>query len=1162
MVNLPIESVAVKILQAYRGTNDYILYYQKMLRVNPYYIISRDLAKYIIRNQHVVPKVVNRWVDIHPYSAVELQNYFKKEKAPDKIFIHKVLELKPKESIHIWGKMFEDEKYFYSIKLSTSAFTKYRDVPVIDWSKYARQPKAHQIPAVEALIRNPKFILADEMGLGKEEFVENQVFTPTGRKRIGDLVVGDKVIGSDGLPYNVIGVFPQGKKELFKVTFNDGCSILVGKEHLWRVASNNFGNNTNNDRVDRHFVLNVEQMLDKNLVIEQHGIDYNKNKTYRTSTYYKCKNGNNKWQIPIVKPIQFSNDTVLPIEPYLLGLCLGDGHHTLQSVYFSVHRNDYDELFYKLPIITLKDDKSKPNIKKGVIHFNDELKFLKLDKILSPEKFIPIIYKYSSIENRIALLQGLMDTDGHCMKGKKDGVFSGTEFATVSERLANDVAELVQTLGGIVRIKTKTGTYTKNGIKHICKKVYRLNIKMQPEINPFRLKRKSVLYNPPKKYSTGRYIANIEPAGQGEAVCISVDSPDQLYVTEHAIVTHNTYSAIAAAKELNFQRILVVCPATLKLNWKKELILLGEKEKDIAIVDGNNWQYAKWVIVNYDILRNFHHMPQRGVKADDLPLTAIQISRFDLVIADECFPYNTKVTTEKGEIPIGEIVENNLKVRVLSYNLEKKIFEYKKIDRRIKKENDIVLKINASNGLSIECTPNHKIYVKEKGYVSADKIKEGDELFMLPKMFSNMANETTRIRKPIFKVSNRSRRQDTQNQKMEVFGQKENRSLECIRVESIEILESGSRQSNRKLFIGDKSVYNIEIADNHNYFADGVLVSNCHRLKDASSQRSKIFNNFAFGIPNRWLLTGTPITNHPIDYFNLLQICESPVADNWQRYVKTYCAGKQFTNRTTRKKYWVVSGHSNLDDLRKYTQNIILRRLKTEVGGLPEKIIRPVYLPLVSSVMYEKYMSEYKAWLKDMLQKGEEPPIWDHLTQLIKTRQMLSLDKIPSTVELARDFIDEGKKVVIFTCFTETLDYLMEAFGNEAVRLDGGMNLRDRDRSVEAFQNSPKIKVFCGNIVAGGLGITLTAGEVVIFNDLDWVPTNHVQAEDRVLRIGQKNNVNIFYPLFDDTLDVIMFNSLAEKKTVINTVMGDNEAAFNETMMKYVIEKLKYEAKI
>jgi hypothetical protein len=960
MPKIPIESEATKIIKIYTGTNDYILYYKKMLRVNPYYLISRELAKYVIKNQHLNPTVMNKWVDIHPYSAYELQKYFKKDKAPEKIFVNKVLAVKPNESIHVWGKMFEEEVYYYSMFITTSAFTKVRQLPAIDWSKYKnRPPKKHQIESVEALIRNPKFILALDMGLGK------------------------------------------------------------------------------------------------------------------------------------------------------------------------------------------------------------------------------------------------------------------------------------------------------------------------------------------------------------------------------------SYASIIAAKELNFNRTLIVCPATLKLNWKKELMIAGEKEKDIAVVDGNDWKNAKWVIINYDILRNFHHMPQAGVKASDLPLTAIQIAKFDLVIADECFPYKTIVKTNIGDLPIGRIVEEHLNVKVLSYNEVNGNLEYKEIDRFIKKNNSIVLKLSLNNGLFIECTQSHKIYVHNKGYIEADKIKINDELFSLPerinkktnterepilfpqmfrgkgrqtnyyttqaprfggampvvqkrfpcqtaygqrtailqsKLFSKLENDPTRntsqttqhrntrkntpikyygfskqptagdkylktneeqqpyvkarsvsenakiftrgnffisgrkwtnntatakIKKcaglrmgngtrnlhsvsggaiPIatdiiqsryrefeIKDCDRSRWAVAYKQEVEILGQKKNRSFKRVRVESVEVLESGSGQSNRKLFDGDTSVYNIEVRDTHNYFADDILVSNCHRLKDASSNRSKIFNNFVYNIPNRWLLTGTPITNKPIDYFNLLQICESPLADNWQRYVKTYCNGKRFTNRSTGKKYWVAGGHSNLDELRKYTQNLILRRMKTEVEDLPDKIIRPVYLPLTSTVMYDRYMNEYEDWLNDKIEKEEEIPPWEHLTRLIKIRQMLSLDKIDTTVELAMDFIEEGKKVVIFSCFTETLDYLMEKLGNIAVRLDGSMALINRQKSVDAFQNSPKIKAFCGNIIAGGVGITLTAGEVVIFNDLDWVPTNHVQAEDRVLRIGQKNNVSIFYPLFDETLDIIMFDALTNKKAVINEVMGDKEAAFSETMLKYVVERLKHQ---
>lgn len=962
MVKIPIESEATKIIKSYTGTNDYILYYKKMFRVNPYYVISKELAKYVIKNQNTNPTLMNKWVDIHAYSADRLAETLNKEKVPAQIFIHKVLAVKPREQIHVWGKMFEEETYYYSMFISTSAFVKTRQMPAISWAKYKkRPPKPHQVHAIETLVANPKFILADDMGLGKAVTVNTLAYTPYGKIPIGNIKIGDEVIGTDGKGHKVLGVFPQGVKDIHEITFNDGYKVKCCGEHLWTVYSNNNSEN-NNNRETKGVTLSVNEMLNKDNEIIIEG----ERRSYKCKTYYKASNGQSKWQIPIVKPIEFKNEYTLPIEPYLLGLCLGDGNIQKEQVNFTIHQDDYQELFNNIGHKLLTEDKrGYPKIS---IKFDNQLTELKINNTLSNNKFIPNVYKYSSIEDRISLLQGLMDTDGYCAKNEEGkSNFISTEYSTVSEQLANDVAEIVHSLGGIVRIRTKIGSYKKNGIKHECQKAYRLNIKMQGDINPFRLKRKYDLYSQPDKYKVGRYIKDIQPCGQDETICISVDSEDKLYVIDHAIVTHNTFSAIVAAKEIEAKRILVICPATLKLNWKREIIMMGEKETDVAVVDGNDWKYAKWIIVNYDILRNFHHMPQVGVRASDLPLTPIQIAKFDLVIIDEA-----------------------------------------------------------------------------------------------------------------------------------------------------------------------------------------------HKLKDASSNRSKIVNNFIYNIPNRWLLTGTPISNKPIDYFNLLQICESPLADNWQRYVKDYCDGKRFTNRTTKKKYWVASGFSNLGDLHKYSKNLILRRLKNEIADLPEKIIRPIYLPITSTMLYDRYLEEYAEWLLDLKIKGEEPPPWAHLTRLIKIRQMLSLDKIPSTVELAQDLVDGGKKVVIFTCFTETLDYLMERFGKEAVRLDGSMTPTNRQKSVDAFQNSPKIKYFVSNILAGGVGITLTAAEVVIFNDLDWVPSNHVQAEDRVLRIGQKNNVSIFYPLIDETLDIDMFNALTMKKEVINTVMGDNEAAFNETMVQYVVERIKY----
>ena len=128
-----------------------------------------------------------------------------------------------------------------------------------------------------------------------------------------------------------------------KLFFNDGFSVKCCKEHLWTVSSCNNGNNSKN-RNYKPITLSTEQLLDVNSEITIKGNGHNKNKDYKIKTYYKSGK-NNKWQIPIVKPIEFDNKSILPINPYLLGLCLGDGHIQQKKVYFTIDKNDYLELF-------------------------------------------------------------------------------------------------------------------------------------------------------------------------------------------------------------------------------------------------------------------------------------------------------------------------------------------------------------------------------------------------------------------------------------------------------------------------------------------------------------------------------------------------------------------------------------------------------------------------------------------------------------------------------------------------------------------------------------------------------------------------------------------------------------------------------------------------
>ena len=931
-MEISLESKAMTILETYEGGNNYLLELKRKSQINKKFYPTRSQSEYIISFHDKQPKVAKKWVILDAYFAQKLADDKLYTEIPQKVWVEKLLADKEK-AYHIWGKVFENEELhdFWLPKAAIIKDNSVKDV-VVDYSKYShRPPLEHQKEAIQKLLENKKFILADDMGLGKGITNNTLIYTPKGVKKMGEIIVGDKVIGSDGNPYNVIGVFPQGKKDTYKVTFNDGYSVITDDVHLWSVSSPNYGKNRKNDRTKKSLILSTKQMFEGGKITVS-GNGYNKNKDYGIETYYKSPNGNNKWQIPIVQPIQFENNKVLPIEPYLLGLCLGDGYLHKKKCAVTIHKDDYDEM---LGQYDFKPIKTRENLKGGVIILGEDIINLGLSESRSNNKFIPDIYKYTSVENRLGILQGLMDTDGYCMYSKNNN-FNGTEFSTISEKLCDDVAEIVHTLGGICRKRSRRSFYKKDGVRVECNISYRLNIKLPPGMNTFRLKRKSDRYNEPKKYPTGRYISKIEKYGEDECTCISVDSPDKLYVVEHAIVTHNTTSTIISALETGAKKVLIICPATLKINWKREIE--NYSDRPIYIAESKNFSTEHdFVIANYDIIKNFHD-PKK--KEDSIILK----TQFDLVIIDEC-----------------------------------------------------------------------------------------------------------------------------------------------------------------------------------------------HMIKNPQAIRTKLINDIVKKTERLWLLTGTPMTSRPMDYFNLLSLVDSPVAKNWLAYAVRYCAGYQFN--AGGRKIWNVTGASNLEELRDRTSGTILRRLKENVLDLPDKIITPVYLKLKSKA-YEDVMGEYYDWYDKNPEESKSLTV--QFSKLTKVRQIIADEKIHQTIEIAENIIEQGKKVIIFCNFTDSLNKIVEHFGKTAVKLDGSMAQHERQYSVDQFQENEKIKVFVGNIRAAGTGITLTSGDAVIFNDLSFLPSDMAQAEDRAYRYGQKNNVLVYYPIYQNTIENIIYDIVNNKKKVIATVMGDN----------------------
>jgi SNF2 family DNA or RNA helicase len=333
---------------------------------------------------------------------------------------------------------------------------------------------------------------------------------------------------------------------------------------------------------------------------------------------------------------------------------------------------------------------------------------------------------------------------------------------------------------------------------------------------------------------------------------------------------------------------------------------------------------------------------------------------------------------------------------------------------------------------------------------------------------------------------------------------------------------------------------------------DLIIIDEAHYLQNGQAQRTKLVNSFAKNTNTLWLLSGTPMTSRPINYFNLLSLIENPVAGNWMAYAIRYCEGYQF--RVGNRKIWNTKGASNLEELRERTSTQLLRRLKEDVLDLPDKIITPVYLRL-NSKLYEELMGEYYDWYRTKTDESNSLTL--QFTKLTKVRQIIAEEKITDTIELAENILEQDKKVIIFTNFTNTLQKIVTHFGKKAVYVDGSCSQIKRQNAVDEFQTNDKIKVFVGNLKAAGVGLTLTAAECVIMNDLSFVPSDHSQGEDRAFRYGQKNNVLIYYPIFENTIEGVIYDILAKKKSVIQTILGDNvdRADFVEEIMTMINSK-------
>lgn len=317
---------------------------------------------------------------------------------------------------------------------------------------------------------------------------------------------------------------------------------------------------------------------------------------------------------------------------------------------------------------------------------------------------------------------------------------------------------------------------------------------------------------------------------------------------------------------------------------------------------------------------------------------------------------------------------------------------------------------------------------------------------------------------------------------------------------------------------------------------DLIIFDEAHYLKNPNAGRTKRCLNLK--ARRRFFLTGTPIVNKPMDMYPIL----SSIGLNMTKtaFGKAYCGGFLQLIRYKPKKYaWNFNGASNTDKLHELlTKNCMVRRRKADVlKELPPKVRQIIELdiPTGESKEFKSVMTRHFQSFSSMAEVLDNPmPI--PFTELAEYRLEQARAKLPHAIEFISNLIEEVGKVVVFAYHREILEALHEAFAS-SVMVYGGMTDKQKNASVESFQNG-NAQVFIGQITAAGTGLTLTASSTVVFVELDWVPGNVIQAEDRCHRLGQTDTVHAIHLVVKDSIDACMVQALVRKQNIIEEVVN------------------------
>lgn len=316
-----------------------------------------------------------------------------------------------------------------------------------------------------------------------------------------------------------------------------------------------------------------------------------------------------------------------------------------------------------------------------------------------------------------------------------------------------------------------------------------------------------------------------------------------------------------------------------------------------------------------------------------------------------------------------------------------------------------------------------------------------------------------------------------------------------------------------------------------------VILDEAHVIKNRSTQRTKATQALAKHAQFVLALTGTPILNRPVEIFNAVNVVAPGVFPNFWTFAQKFCGAKH--NRFG----WDFTGSSNIPELHDLLRRTcMIRRLKADVlTDLPAKQRShvPMNLSREDGVRYANAEDDFIGWLRreGETEKAKRASRAETLSRIEGLKQIAALGKLDAAKEWIADFLESGKKLVVFATHHNVMDAIERAFPGITVRLDGTTSQIKRQEAVDRFQNDPTIRLFVGNVQAAGIGITLTAADSVAFLELPWTPGALVQAEDRVHRIGQTESVTAYYLMAAGTIEEEIAELLDKKARVLAQVL-------------------------